>query len=296
MLKFRNFFSRISVPFKSIWTKSACVSLFLFIASIACIQFKGMNLGIDFTGGYAIDVRILPPQNPDSISSILNEAGMNEVIVQRFFDSSDLTLKVKNQSYSGVQSIKELLEKSYGKNIKFLGSDFIGAQFVDGQIFNSIMILLLSIGAMFLYLWVRFDFFFGIGGIISLVHDVFISLGFISLSGIELDLSAMAAILTIIGYSVNDSVVIYDRIRIISGKNGFIDENVLDSAVNSTLSRTMLTSGTTLLSSLPIIIFCSGSVRSFSLIVFFGIFIGTLSSIFVSAPALLLKKFMTKNA
>jgi preprotein translocase subunit SecF len=190
--------------------------------------------------------------------------------------------------------IKKALEENFSYTFDYRKVDFVGPQVGQQMIMSGIMAMVLSFIAIMLYIWVRFEWQFGVGVLIALVHDVIISLGFMSVTKYDFNLSTIAAILTIIGYSVNDSVVIYDRIRdnLRKFNRKGIDE-IINTSINETLSRTTITVLTTLLANLALILLGGEAIKSFSILVFFGIFVGTCSSIFISAPILTL--FNLKN-
>jgi preprotein translocase subunit SecF len=184
--------------------------------------------------------------------------------------------------------IKQVLDSNFPNQFEYRKTDFVGPQVGSELIKKGFMALTMSFILMMFYIWIRFDWQFGIGGVLALIHDAILTIGFFSITQLEFDLTSVAAILTIIGYSINDSVVIYDRIReyMRKYKKKEIDE-ILNLSINSTLSRTVLTGGSTLVA-LVALIFLGGEVlRSFSVSVFFGIIVGTYSSIYISAPVLL---------
>ncbi|RTK92763.1 MAG: protein translocase subunit SecF [Rickettsiales bacterium] len=274
------------------------ISIFLVCLSISFIAISKFNFGIDFIGGISMEVRT--DQEPDlpKMREILSNINIGEVVLQNFGTSKDLSIKVGVNSEENLMNnitlIKKSLEENFPYNFEYRKIDFVGPQVGNQMINAGIMAMLLSFGSIMLYVWVRFEWQFGIGVLVALVHDVVLSLGFMSITKYDFNLSTIAAILTIIGYSVNDSVVIYDRIRdnLRKFSRKTVDE-IINSSINETLSRTTITALTTLLANLALIILGGEAIRSFSILVFFGIFVGTCSSIFISAPILTL--FNLKN-
>jgi preprotein translocase subunit SecF len=195
----------------------------------------------------------------------------------------------EEQLMKNIETIKEALHKNFKYEIEYRKIDFVGPQVGNQLIQAGVQAMLLAFAAIMMYIWFRFEWQYGVGILIALLHDVIVGLGFMSITNLDFNLSSIAAILTIIGYSVNDSVVIYDRIRENFRKyhKRSVDE-VINLSVNETLSRTTLTVLTTLIANLALILFGGEAIRSFSMLVFVGILVGTYSSIYISAPILTL--------
>lgn len=265
------------------------------IASLICFVLlftKGLNFGIDFTGGIVIEARSTQSEDLGSFRKILSNMNIGDVAINSFGTDGDIMIKVggdlnETEISSIVKSIKFELEAKIDKNIEFRKTDFVGPQVGSQLIFSGAQALILAFVAIMVYVWFRFEWQFGLGVLIALVHNIILSIGFLSLSQLDFNLSTIAGLLTIIGYSVNDSVVIYDRIRenLRKFKNKTI-QDIIDKSVNETLSRTTLTVMTTLIANLALIIWGGDEISSFSMLVFFGITVGTYSSIFISAPIL----------
>lgn len=264
------------------------VSISLIILSILLIFIRGFNLGIDFSGGILMEIRMQKNVDVSKVRNLLDVKGVGKTDIQNF-DEKDIMIRVsksENQEET-IKLIQQILNQNF-PNIEYRKIDSVGPQVGSELIFNGFLAVFLAFVSIMIYIWFRFDWQFGLGAVLAVVHDIIVTFGFFAITGLEFNLTSIAAILTIIGYSINDSVVIYDRIRENLRKYKKMDlGELIDSSLNSTLSRTILTSGITLISLIALVLFGGEVLRSFSLTVFFGIFVGTFSSVYISAPILL---------
>ena len=299
----RSGLSNTKIDFMRVHKLALLMSVFSIIGSIALVLIKGLNFGIDFSGGVLIEARIGKDLDMAKVRELI-DVQVKDVQMQNV-DKEDLLIRVPKTSAEQscvIKKIQEILSKNFA-NVEYRKVDYVGPQVGSELILKGIMALLLSFVFIMIYIWVRFDWQFGLGGIFALIHDAILTLGFYAITGLEFNLTSIAAILTIIGYSINDSVVIYDRIRenfrryknapvkSASKERSELEKknlrDLINSSVNSTLSRTILTSGVTLVSILALILFGGETLYSFSMAAFFGIVIGTYSSIYISAPILI---------
>jgi preprotein translocase subunit SecF len=285
---FRSLFSNTKINFMKVHKIALIMSVVCIVGSIALVFTKGLNFGIDFAGGILIEARIDGDFDVAKVRELVT-AEVKDVQIQNV-DQKDLLIRVAktNEEQSViVKKIQEILSANFS-NVEYRKVDYVGPQIGAELIKKGFLALFMSFLFIMIYIWIRFDWQFGVGGIFALLHDAVLTLGFFSLSGLEFNLTSIAAILTIIGYSINDSVVIYDRIRENLRRYKKMDlADLINSSTNSTLSRTVLTSGVTLTSLLALMIYGGEALYSFSTATFVGIVIGTYSSIYISAPILL---------
>jgi preprotein translocase subunit SecF len=266
------------------------ISVILSTISIILVLSKGLNLGIDFSGGVLIETQFQEKVELSQLREMLDKKEIGEITLQSFDEKNFIIRASQNKNLDQNQTIKQIktvLDKNFS-NIQYRKTDFVGPQIGGELVMNGLLALCLSFIFIMIYIWVRFDWQFGVGAIVSLTHDTIIVFGFFAITGLEFNSTSVATILTVIGYSINDSVVIYDRIRENLHKFKSMKlSKLLNLSINATLSRTILTSGTTLLALLSLIVFGGEILKSFSIATFFGIMIGTYSSIYISAPILL---------
>ena len=264
------------------------LSAILFFLSVILIIFKGLNYGIDFKGGTLIELRS-DNAKASSIRDILNNMNLGDVNVKKFGKEGDFLIKVeqRNDNNELIPKIKKNLSEDLNSEVNFRRVENVGPKVSAELLQSGIIAISLSLAAMLFYIWIRFEWQFSIGSIIALFHDVIITVGIFSLLSLEINLSIIAAVLTIVGYSMNDTVVIYDRIRENLGKFHKLDiSDIANLSINETLARTIITSVTTLLALLSIFILGGEILRGFSFAMILGVIIGTYSSIFVASPIL----------
>ena len=276
------------------------ISLTLVLLSLALIGFKGLNFGIDFKGGTLIELRV--ESNNIKISDVRNafsDMNLGDLNVKKFGKDGDYLIKFEKKEFdntNNIKIIKDNVVKKLGLDINFRRVENVGPK-VSAELLNSgLLAISLALGAMLFYIWVRFEWQFSLGSITAIFHDVFITLGIFSLLSLEVNLSIVAAVLTIVGYSMNDTVVIYDRIREnLSKYSSSTIDDISNTSINETLSRTIITSVTTLLALGSIFVLGGEILKGFSLAMIIGVIIGTYSSIFVASPILKYLKVSFKS-
>ena len=266
-------------------------SILLTLAAIGLLSTKGLNLGIDFTGGILMEVHTSEEADLGKMREALNHQGFGEVSLQNMGSAKDVMVRLQvthdEDQSKATARVKEVLANVAGEGIEYRKIDFVGPTVGQELVYNGVMAVLLSFAAIMLYVWFRFEWQYGVGAILALAHDSIMILGFFAVTQFEFGLTAIAAILTIVGYSINDSVVIFDRIR--ENMRRFKKMSVFDlinNSINETLSRTILTASTTFLAALSLALFGGEVIEGFSWAIVFGVAIGTYSSIFISAPTL----------
>ena len=265
------------------------ISISLTIATISLLFVKGLNLGIDFTGGIIIEVRLSKQVNVSDIRGSLSSKGYSGINVQKIDNSDDFSIRMQPQENNAdeIESIKDVI-KNLDSSVTFRKVDFVGPRVGQDLIERGVLAMVLALAAMMLYIWVRFDWQFSIGAIIALVHDMLTTIGFYVVTGFEFDLTSIAVLLTVIGYSINDSVVIFDRVRENMRKYKITEfVKIINLSVNETLSRTILTSLTTMVVCLALVLFGGKVLLGFSMAMLFGVFFGTYSSIYIASPILM---------
>ena len=279
-IKFSNFYKTMNI-FSSI----------LIFLSILVLLTKGLNLGVDFKGGTLIEIR-----TENSIITIAEiresflKMNLGDVTVKKFGKENDYLVKIeitKSDDENFIKSINDKLSADLGSVVNFRRVENVGPKVSNELLRAGLLAISLSLAAMLFYIWIRFEWQFSLGAIIALIHDVIITVGIFSFLAYEVNLSIVAAVLTIVGYSMNDTVVIFDRIRENLKKYSKISiTEISDLSTNQTLSRTLITSVTTLLALFSIYIFGGAILKGFSFAMIIGVIVGTYSSIFVATPIL----------
>ncbi len=279
-----------NIQFNKYYKLFTLISSGLAIISILLLIFKGLNFGIDFKGGTLIELRAIDKQiNTSSLRSSFSKMNLGDVAIKNFGEDYDFLIKFekKGPEKDLIQNIKKDLNASIGSGYEIRRVENVGPKVSAELLKGGLIAIAVSLGAMLFYIWIRFEWQFSIGAILALFHDVLITMGIFSLIGLEVNLSIVAAILTIVGYSMNDTVVIFDRVR--ENLKKHIDLKIFDLtnlSINETLSRTIITSVTTLLALLSIFLFGGEILKGFSFAMILGVILGTYSSIFIANPIL----------
>ena len=281
------------IDFMSFRKVAIVLSLALCVASVGLFFVKGLNYGIDFRGGILMEIRTPEPANISQLRDTLGTLGLGEVQLQEFGRDTDVLIRIERQQgdESAQLAAVAVAKTALGDSVSYRRTEFVGPKVGSELIEAGIMAVLLAMGAMLVYIWFRFEWQFGVGAVAALLHDVILTIGIFAALGLEFNLSTVAAILTIAGYSINDTVVVYDRVRENLRKYKQMPlRELLNLSLNDTLSRTLLTSGTTLLALLALYSFGGEVIRGFSFAMIWGIAVGTYSSIFIAAPLLIYMK------
>ena len=267
------------------------ISLVLIIFSVLLLSFRGLNLGIDFKGGTLIEI-YTKNSNIAELRGILS-GKFDDVSLQEFGNSETIIIKLQNsnntESIETVNQVKNLIQDQVSE---FRRSEFVGPTISSELLWRGLQAITFALLAILIYIWLRFDWQFGFGAVVALSHDVIFTLGILSLFNIDFSLSSIAAILTICGYSLNDSVVIYDRIRENLRRYRKLElSELFNFSLNNTLSRTIMTSLTTLIALISLYIFGGEVIKPFAFTMIIGVIVGTYSSIYIAVPTLLIFKF-----
>ena len=284
---------RTDIPFLRWRNGLFAFSAALAIISVVLLFAKGLNFGIDFEGGILMEVGSEKPADISDMRITLGGLGLGEVTLQEFGSNTEVLIRIERQpgdadaQQAAITIVREALDTKYAGELTYRRTEFVGPKVGAELIQAGIIAMVLSIALMLVYIWFRFELPFAIGAIIALMHDVLLTLGMFSLFGLEFNLAIVAAILLIVGYSMNDTVVVYDRVRENLRKYKKMPlVELLNVSVNDTLSRTVMTSLTTLLALAALLIFGGEVIRDFTIAMIWGVFVGTYSSIFVAGSVL----------
>ena len=267
------------------------ISIVLIILSVFFLLFKGLNYGVDFKGGTLIELRV-QDQTIDisSIRQSFKNMNLGDVNVKKFGNKTDFLIKFEKKDEKNINFINDIKNKlvlDIGNSFSFRRVENVGPKVSSELLKSGVIAILMSLSAMMIYIWLRFEWQFSLGAIFALIHDVVITLGFFSILNLEINLSIVAAVLTIVGYSMNDTVVIFDRVRENLKKYSSKKINeITNLSINETLSRTIITSLTTLLALVSIFIFGGEILKGFSFAMILGVIFGTYSSIYIANPIL----------
>ena len=273
------------IAFNKYYNQFNILSISLVVVSLFFLIFKGLNFGIDFKGGTLIELRSTDDKiNVSSLRNNLNSMNLGDVSVKNFGNESDFLIKFEiNNNKNIIEEIKVNLDKSFGNTFDFRRVENVGPKVSAELLRSGVIAITVALTMMLIYIWIRFEWQFSLGAISALFHDVLVTLGLFSLLGLEINLSIIAAVLTIVGYSMNDTVVIFDRVR--ENLRKYSDIKIFELtniSINETLSRTLITSITTLLALVSIFIFGGEILKGFSLAMIFGVIFGTYSSIYIA--------------
>jgi len=288
------------IKFSHFYRKLNILSLIFIIFSILVLLFKGLNLGVDFKGGTLIELRTENSMtNIAEIRQSFLKMNLGDVTVKKFGKENDYLAKIeitKSDDENFIKSINDKLSADLGSAVDFRRVENVGPKVSKELLRAGLLAISLSLAAMLFYIWIRFEWQFSLGAVIALIHDVIITVGIFSFLAYEVNLSIVAAVLTIVGYSMNDTVVIFDRIRENLKKYSKMSiTEISDLSTNQTLSRTLITSVTTLLALFSIYIFGGAILKGFSFAMILGVIIGTYSSIFIATPVLNYTKVSQKT-
>ena len=286
------------IKFSNSYKKLNIFSFLLIIFSLLILLLKGLNFGVDFKGGTLIEIRTVDSVRISDLRDAFVNMNLGDVTVKKFGKKNDYLVKIEKKSTDEnfISEINETLSSKVGSEVNFRRVESVGPKVSNELLKDGLLAITLSLAAMLFYIWIRFEWQFSLGAIIAIVHDVIITLGMFSLLSYEINLSIVAAVLTIVGYSMNDTVVIFDRIRENLKKYSKISIGEISNiSTNETLSRTLITSVTTLLALSSIYIFGGAILKGFSFAMILGVIIGTYSSIFIATPILNYTKVSQKT-
>jgi preprotein translocase SecF subunit len=283
------------IPFVRYQYWAYAVSGALVLLTLILVPIKGLNLGIDFRGGILIEVGMPgPAADLASMRATLGDLGLGEVALQQFGDPATVLIRIERQAggekgqLAAVDKVKAALGERFGDGISYRRVEFVGPKVSADLLWNGTQATVYALLAILVYVWFRFEWQFAVGAVVALIHDAVTTIGLFALSGLEFNLTTIAAVLTIIGYSINDTVVIYDRVRENLRKYKTMPlPELIDRSVNETLARTVMTSLTTLLALIALVVFGGPVIRGFTIAMTWGVVVGTYSTIYVASPMVL---------
>ena len=292
----------LKVNFLNIKNIATIISIVALVSSVFFILFKNLNFGIDFKGGTLIEIKKDHDLTISNIRSQLSDLGLGDIQIQTFGSADVVLIRIENSSglisNSDMNSIN-IIKTNLGSKIEIQRTEIVGPKVSSELVQKGLIAIIVAVILMLFYIWVRFEWQFSIGAVIALIHDVIITIGIFSFFQIEFNLSIIAALLTIIGYSMNDTVVVYDRIRENLRKYKSLEiYQLINQSLNETMSRTVLTSFTTLLALFSLYFLGGEVLKGFTLAMIIGVFIGTYSSIFIASQIILylnVKRDWSKN-
>ncbi|AUG52867.1 protein translocase subunit SecF [Thalassospira marina] len=287
----------VNIPFLKIRKLFYIFSLSLVVLSGVLFFTKGLNFGIDFRGGILLEIKTDGPADIPGLRDNLGSLGLGDVAIQQFGEPDDVLIQLQRQDgdEQAQMAALETVTKALGDGVSIRRSELVGPKVGDELKEAGLYSVVISLALIMIYIWFRFEWQFAVASVVALLHDVIITVGLFVISGIQFDLATLAAILTVAGYSINDTVVVFDRIREFMRKYRKMDLiELLDLSINTTLSRTVMTSLTTLLALIALFLFGGEAIRGFTFALIFGIVIGTYSSICVASPLLVVLKLRRK--
>ncbi|WP_417833790.1 protein translocase subunit SecF [Thalassospira xiamenensis] len=287
----------VNVPFLKFRKIFYIVSLFMVLASVGLFVTKGLNFGIDFRGGILLEIKTDGPADIGALRDNLGSLGLGDVSIQEFGEPDDVLIQLQRQDGDEKAQMAALatVTEALGDNVTIRRSELVGPKVGDELKEAGVYSVAISLLLIMVYIWFRFEWQFAVASVVALLHDVLITIGFFVITGVQFDLATLAAVLTVAGYSINDTVVVFDRIREYLRKFRKMEiPDLLDLSINSTLSRTTMTSFTTLLALIALFVFGGEAIRGFTMALIFGIVIGTYSSICVASPLLMVLRLNRK--
>ena len=287
----------VNVPFLKFRKIFYIVSLAMVLVSVGLFLTKGLNFGIDFRGGILVEIKTDGPADIGALRDNLGSLGLGDVSIQEFGEPDDVLIQLQRQDGDEQAQMAALatVTKALGDDVTIRRSELVGPKVGNELKEAGVYSVAISLLLIMIYIWFRFEWQFAVASVVALLHDVLITIGFFVITGVQFDLATLAAVLTVAGYSINDTVVVFDRIREYLRKFRKMDiPDLLDISINSTLSRTTMTSFTTLLALIALFVFGGEAIRGFTMALIFGIVIGTYSSICVASPLLMVLRLRRK--